>query len=100
MSAYPLVDDLDALTVLDDWVVDKVWLAVRRRRQLLEAAGLRGFPPPYGVTRAELRSLNVISLTTGNTIDLSIPSLRRIAGVISSAARRYGPSRIGQQQVY
>ena len=100
MSAYPLVNDVDALAQLDYWILDRLWLAVRKRGRLLRASGVEELPLPHGVARSELRNLTTTSSTTGKKINLAVPSVRRIAKVISDAAARYGPSLVGQPDVY
>lgn len=100
MSAYPLVDDIGALAALDYWILDRLWLAVRKRGRLLEACGVEELPLPHGVPRSELRNLTTISSRTGKKINLAVPSVRRIARVISDAAARYGPSLVGQPDEY
>lgn len=96
MSAYPLVNDPDALRALDEWILDRIWLAVRKRRKLLEAAGCQQLPSPHGLDRSSLRHLLVKSSSTGETINLTVPSVRLIGGAISDAASQYGPAAVGR----
>lgn len=100
MAAYPLIDDTDDLTHLDEWILDRLWLAVRKRGHLLTAAGLGPLPIPHGTARAALRGLSATSARTGSRIDLTVPSVRRIARVISDAASQYGPAVVGKASVY
>ena len=100
MSAYPLLDDTDALGKLDEWILDRLWLAVRKRGRLLRAGGFSNLPTPHGLDRSDLRSLSAKSATTGERIDLALPSVRRIASVIADAASRYGPALVGKASVY
>lgn len=100
MSAYPLLDDTDSLAKLDEWILDRIWLAVRKRGRLLRAAGFDPLPSPHELERSELRNLSAKSATTGNRIDLAVPSVRRIASVVADAAARYGPATVGKSSVY
>jgi RNA-directed DNA polymerase len=100
MSAYPLLDDTDALADLDEWILDRLWLAIRKRGALLSSAGATLLPPPHGLSRSDLRNLAVKSARTGQRIDLASPSVRRIANVLADAAARYGPAAIGRATVY
>ncbi|WP_420639714.1 reverse transcriptase domain-containing protein [Candidatus Poriferisocius sp.] len=101
MSAYPLIDDCEELADLDTWILDKLFLSVRKRTVLLEEQGLgSALPPPHYLPRSGLRTLETIGTTTGQTIDLSVPSVRRIAAVIRSAAAQHGPSVVGRAEVY
>lgn len=101
MSAYPLIDDTDALREIDSWLATQLWLAVRRRSQLLGSSGLAGpLPPPHGLERRALLRLSTTSASSGQQIDLTVPSFRRIAHVITNAARLHGPSAIGRSSTY
>lgn len=100
MSAYPLIDDTDALGELDEWILDRLWLTIRKRGKLISLSGFVVLPIPHGLERLELRSLSARSAKTGNKIELAIPSVRRIASVIANAAARYGPASVGRATVY
>jgi len=96
MSYYPLVEDGAALLQLDQWFSSQVWLTMRRRERLLNAAGFTALPPPLGLDRKTLIAYRRTSASTGGTLDLRLPSFRRIANVIRSAAVAHGPNRIGK----
>ena len=100
MSAYPLLDDTSALEELDEWILTQIWLAVRKRGRLLTRAGIVQLPPPHGNDRDELRTLTTIGTMSRQRIDLSVPSVRRIARVVTSAAALYGPSLVGRARPY
>jgi hypothetical protein len=100
MAAYPLIDDTQVLQEVDRWLLDRLWLAVRKRGRLLNSAGVRELPAPHGVTRARLRWLQGVSSTTGDPLDLTVPSTKRIADVLTAASQRHGPARIGQPTPY
>jgi len=100
MSAYPLIDDTDDLKALDSWLASQLWLALRRRSQLLTASRRVVLPPPHGLSRTDLLSLSTLGLTTGDSIDLRVPSVRRIANIITRAAALYGPSVVGRADPY
>lgn len=100
MSAYPLLDDTDSLSDLDEWILDRLWLAVRKRGRLLTIPTIAVLPIPHGLSRSSLRNLSTNSATTGERIDLTVPSVRRIAKVIADAAARYGPVIVGKASVY
>jgi hypothetical protein len=100
MAAYPLLDDTSDLEELDEWILTQVWLAVRKRGRLLQGSGVAHLPPPHGKRRDELRNLTTIGTTTRQPIDLSVPSVRRIARVITSAAALHGPSLVGRARPY
>lgn len=95
MSAYPQIDDRDGLRELDSWVLDRLFLALRKRGRLLGSQP-SPLPPPHGVARDKLRRLTHRSGTTGQFVDLTVPSLHLISSVIADAASRYGPAAIGR----
>lgn len=101
MSAYPLVDDYEQLGELDRWILDLLFLTVRKRASLLRAQGFGpALPPPHDHARNALRNLKVVGTTSGQKIDLSVPSARMITDVIRSAAAQYGPSVVGKRDPY
>ena len=101
MSAYPLIDDDKDLKALDEWLVTSLFLAMRKRTGLLCSQGFHApLPPPHGLSRSSLLRLSTVGTTSGERIDLSVPSARRIAAVVRSAAAQYGPSLVGQSSSY
>lgn len=95
MSAYPLLDNEVALAELDRWILDRLWLATRKRGKILKAAGLDPLPTPHGLNRERLRNLAARS-SRGERIELAVPSVRRISSVIADAAARHGTGAIAQ----
>lgn len=100
MSAYPLIDDTADLQELEEWLASQLWLAVRRRGELLTKAGIGPLPPPHGASRHDLLRLGTTSISTGQKIDLRVPSVRRIARVVTQAAALHGPSVVGKASPY
>lgn len=92
MSFFPLVDDQDLLLRLDRWLASQVWLALRKRQRLLSPVA--PLPVPWGIDRSALVGLQANSTRTGAPIDLRLPSVRRIAGVVSRAVQTYGTSAV------
>jgi RNA-directed DNA polymerase len=89
MSFYPLVDDDKQLRALDEWILNRVWLAMRKRARLLRAAGLP-VPTPHGLSRFKLSQFRTKSRSTGRPVDLRLPTLEAMAGVIRAAVTRHG----------
>lgn len=100
MAAYPLIDDDDQLVALDGWLVNILYLAMRKRQKLLIATGMTPVAPPYGLARSDFAKAKTKSARTGETIDMRIPSFRRIARVMRRASALYGPGRIGRSGPY
>ena len=89
MAAFPLLDDEDSLRELDAWLLSCLWLAMRKRATLLEQQW-KDFelPPPHGFSREGLRSFKARSARTRETIDLRVPSVRRIARLMLPEVKR------------
>lgn len=101
MSAYPLIDDDQQLAELDRWILDLLFLTVRKRTSLLRTQGYGpSLPLPHDEPRSALRNLKSVGMTSGQKIDLSVPSARMIATVIRSATAQYGPSVVGKRDPY
>lgn len=95
MSFFPLVDDDEVLLDLDQWVSTQTWLAVRKRSRLLQSMLAGATPKVWGFSREELIGYRDISTSTGSAIDLRLPSVRRIAGVVRKAIQIYGSGVVG-----
>ncbi|MCY3643506.1 MAG: reverse transcriptase domain-containing protein [Acidimicrobiaceae bacterium] len=101
MSAYPLIDDDEVLKGLDEWLLTSLFLAMRKRTRLLCDQGFGpSLPLPHNLPRDSLLGLSTTGTTTGERIDLSVPSVRRIAAVIRSATAQYGPSIVARIDPY
>lgn len=101
MSAYPLIDDDRQLRELDVWLLDLLYLTVRKRSALLRGQGYGPrLPLPHDQARSALRNLKAVGTTSGQKIDLAVPSARMIAEVIRSATAQYGPSVVGKRDPY
>lgn len=96
MSFYPLIDDTEVLVELDAWLASQAWLTMRRRARLLRKHGYINLPPPHDLPLDEFIRYRRTSRTTGGETDLRLPSFRRIANVVTSAARLHGPNVVGQ----
>jgi hypothetical protein len=89
MSFFPLIDHDKDLLELDVWIATQTWLALKRRQQLL-ASRVGRAPRTWGLSRSQLIQLKVVSGRTGEEVDLRLPSLLRIAGVIRLAVETHG----------
>jgi hypothetical protein len=100
MAAYPLITDTADLRDFDGWMLSRIELALAKRGDLLKAQGISSLPSPHGKSRQELLNLKGISTQHGGTIDLSVPSLRRIAAVVQRASQHHGASGVGTNLPY
>ncbi len=100
MAAYPLIDDDAQLIALDGWLANTVYLAMAKRKDLLAALEVATTAPPYDLDLADFCKAKTKSRRTGETIDLRIPSFRRIARVMRRASALHGASRIGRPSPY
>lgn len=95
LSYYPLIDDKDWLIELDSWIATRVWLSMRKRGTLLASIGAT-LPPPHYLPRDDLITYQYKSRSTGEVLDLRIPSSRRMAQLIMRATVIHGPNTIGR----
>ena len=89
MSYFPLVDDDAQLRALDVWIATQTWLAVRRRKTLLQRT-IHRTVLPWGLDREALIGLTTKAATTGDPLDLRLPSVRRISQAIQLGIRSHG----------
>lgn len=89
MSFFPLIEDGDNLRKLDEWISSQVWLALRKRARLLRRAGLAA-ALPHGLQKPELIGFTSFSTSTGDRLDLRMPSVRKVAMAISRAVSTHG----------
>ena len=94
MSFFPLVNDQAALRELDSWIATQVWLAIRKRANLLKGS-VTAFPEPWTRERQELFRLVVTSTRTGKRVDLRLPSVERVSSVIHAAVLTHGTKVVG-----
>jgi hypothetical protein len=100
MSFFPLLDDQRQLEELDTWLVSVTCMAMKKRARLLHRLGYATLPDPHGLPCESLASYVRKSETTGGTLDLRLPSFRRIASVIRQAATQYGTNSIARTSRY
>jgi len=100
MSFFPLLNDHKQLAELDAWLVCTTCMAMRKRTRLLHGLGYTSLPDPHGVPCRALANYVRKSQTTGGSLDLRVPSFRRIASVISQAAKQYGTGSISRTSRY
>lgn len=89
MSFFPLVEHDQDLVALDVWIATQTWLALKKRARILGGASVRK-PRTWYMSRSQLIQLKVFSSSSGEEVDLRIPSIRRIASVIRVAVDRHG----------
>ena len=99
MSCYPLLDDSDSLRRLDGWLLHSIQQAMAKRTALLQASGVissTSAPIPHRLAPSELLVLDApISRSSERLIDISVPSVRRIATAIRRAATQHGAGFVG-----
>jgi RNA-directed DNA polymerase len=96
IARFPLVDDDSALRALDSWICTTTWLALRRRAELLAPLVGSSRPRAWDLARSELVGFTSVSASTGEPLDLRLPSALRMARVVREAVRTHGSSVVGQ----
>jgi hypothetical protein len=93
MSFYPIVDDEEVLQQLDGWLLHTVHTSLRKRAALLRAAGHAALPSPHGRAKADLLKVRART-TSGQWLDLSLPSFVRIGKLVRRAAQQHGANAV------
>jgi RNA-directed DNA polymerase len=89
MAGFPLLDDSASLQALDAWLLTQLWLAMRKRGEVLfNDLDLRVLPPPHGLSREALARFRTNSMETGERVDLRVPSVRRISQLLQPESAR------------
>lgn len=98
VAGYPIADDLDFFRALDGWLASAIEGAIAKRGRHLRAHHPgHTLPPPHGLTRDQLKRLQFTSAATKQQVDVRLPSVTRMARLISEAARIHGPTQIGHR---
>lgn len=93
-AQYPAITDLAIWQELDEWTWRHLWLALRKRAALLGPkcdAELRERPEVWSLTLPKLRELKSPSSTSGETIDLRLPSLAQAHNLVAEILNEHGP---------
>lgn len=96
MSYFPLVTDIVQLQELDGWLLHTVYTSLSARGRALAALGVHPLPDPHGLTKAELPKAHSYA-STGQRLDLRLPSFVRIGTSIHRAAAAHGPNAVGRR---
>lgn len=90
LGRHPLVNDTDQLRELDAWLATQVWLALRKRADLLRAS-VSPAPAPWGFSQARLTTFRTRS-TRGRhlVVDGRLPSAVRMSELVRRAVRAHG----------
>ena len=97
IAQFPLAIDKKSLQELDGWICTQTWLAVKKRASLVGMGSVFMGPPiPWGLSRERLLTLKSISSTTGEPVDLRLPSAVRMGALVRRAVKIHGTRIVGQ----
>jgi hypothetical protein len=90
LGRHPLVNNTDQLRELDAWLSTQVWLALRKRANLLRSS-VSPTPAPWGYSQARLATFMTRS-TRGRhlVVDGRLPSAVRMSELVRRAVRAHG----------
>lgn len=95
LSYFPLVNDLEQLKEIDGWLSSTLHLALKKRSELLRRLGVQRQPQPHGLSKNLL--IGAWGKTSsGDDIDLRIPSVARFMSVLSRAATAFGANAVSR----
>lgn len=90
LGRYPLANDVRQLQELDAWLSTQVWLALRKRANLLRSH-VHGSPKPWGYPQAGLRTFRTRSSRGRRlVVDGRLPSSLRMSELVRRAVRAHG----------
>ena len=95
LSYFPLVDDQEQLKQIDGWLASTLFLALNKRARLLRAIGIATLPQPHGLSKEQLLGAQA-KTSSGDDIDLRIPSVARFMSVLSKAATAFGANAVSR----
>ena len=90
VARHPVVTEESDWGALDRWIRRQLWLALRRRADLLRAAGFTGACVPWDLPIESLGRSAVRSKRTHAIISLRIPSTLRMARVVRKSTGLHG----------
>lgn len=101
VAQFPVVSDTDDFRSLDRWIRRRVWLALRRRATLLSPKITGAKPAVWDKSIGDLISATARSSSTGQPIDLTLPSAGLMAAVVQRAIQLHGPGVVrGSTRLY
>jgi len=102
VAQFPVVTDREQYRLLDVWLRRRVWLALRRRALFLgPLLGHRDPPKVWNLPLEELMTAQARSVTTGQSLDLTMPSARIMAELVQRSIQLHGPAVVrGSSRLY
>jgi len=102
VAQFPVVSDRADFNQLDAWIRRQVWLALRRRASILgPEIAPHSLPDVWSLPIERLVLAQARSATTGQTIDLTMPSASLMAEVVERSIQLHGPSVVrGSSRLY
>jgi RNA-directed DNA polymerase len=95
LSYFPLVNDQEQLKQIDGWLASTLHLALRKRAKLLSKYDIREPPHPHHIPKNLL--IGAWGKTSsGDDVDLRIPSVARFMSVLSRAATAFGANAVSR----
>jgi hypothetical protein len=100
MAFFPLVDNEKQLRKLDRWLAYQVYAALKKRATLIGTSIAHEAAPHGRNSREVVRYIHEKRDFRDESIDLRLPSFRRIARVIRKTAKTHGVGRVARALSY
>lgn len=95
LANYPLATDPSWFSSWDGWLLSRLHDSLQKRALLLKRRFMSPLPRPHSLSRMDLISFSFRSMSTGQMVDCRVPSCVRMANLVTTSARLYGPSLVG-----
>lgn len=93
VAQFPVVTDRQQFRDLDAWLRRRVWLALRKRASILRPLlGRRRPPKVWDLPLTELMTARDRSVSTRQSLDLTMPSATIMAELVQRSIQLHGPA--------
>lgn len=90
VANHPILSGSQAWQEFDQWVAQQVWLALRKRKILLQRQGFRGQCVPWACRPQELYEVRIVSSVDNSLVDAQLPSAARMSTIVKRSTALHG----------
>ncbi len=90
VANHQILSGSQAWQEFDRWLAHRVWLALRKRKVLLQRQGFRDQCVPWACTPQELFGVQVKSSVDGTLVDAQLPSAARMSKIVKRSTALHG----------
>jgi hypothetical protein len=90
VANHPILSGSHAWQEFDRWLAQQVWLALRKRKILLEQLGFRDQCAPWGLAPQDLYEVRIVSSAGGMHVDAQLPSAALMSKIVRRSTALHG----------